>query len=223
MNKSLKVIANVNLFIGIVMLATPILFLVYYIFFSTPQIVQAKYDANKENEIIAKPIYNNESKKFKDPFGKLLIEDTYEKYLDFTVPENSVIDIGTRIRIPMIGLDTTVFETKSPTLGLGSGVWRDPLYGVPDRKKTGPVILAAHRWGEDWFSWQYRYQNLFTKFDQLKLNEEVILTWNGTEYRYRIESIEENTAVTKSADLILYTCVYYNSPERIFVYANLSD
>lgn len=216
MSNKIKTIANINITVGVIMLVLPIFILLYYIFISTPQKVGALYSPDKENEIIAKPIFTDRST-IKDPFATGSNE---VQPLEFNIPNYEAIDIGTRIRIPTIGLDTTVYESKSPTYGLGAGVWRDPLYGAPDRPSNGPTVLAAHRWGEDRFSWEYRYANLFTKFDQLKEGERITITWNNTEYDYVIRHIEQNTQVTGNADLIMYTCVYYNSPERIFVYAD---
>lgn len=218
MQNKLKTIANINIALGVTLLVLPIIVLLYYILFATPNKVDAQYDPNKESDIITQPIFDNPTS-FKDPF---LNEDLGEiKPLDFYIPNYEATDIGTRINIESIGLNTTVYESKVPTFGLTAGVWRDPLYGVPDRKNSGPIIIAAHRWGEDWFSWDYRYQNLFTKFDQLEVGDEVVITWNNREYKYAIRAVEEGTNVTQSADLIMYTCIYYNSPERIFVYADL--
>lgn len=218
MNKRIKIFANLNIAIGMVLIMAPILVLLYYIFIGSAQNVSA-FDPDKENDIIVQPIFDDKAKlSFKDPFGDL---DGEVEPLKFVVPNYEATDIGTRIRIDSIGLKTTVYESKNPTFGLNAGVWRDPLYGVPDRKNTGPIILAAHRWGEDTYSWEYRYENLFTKFDQLKVGDEVKLTWNQKEYKYVIRKVEEGTSVNDSGDLIMYTCIYYNSPERIFVYADL--
>lgn len=226
MKNMLKVFANINILLGALLLITPIGFLLYYVIFPGSK-VEAQYDPEKENNIIVKPIFNENNKpkrsnyNFKDPFGSGSSSESLIKPLEFTVPADSVADIGTRIRIPVLGLDTIVYETQSPSKGLSAGVWRDPYYGVPDKVTSGPMVLAAHRWGEDWFSWEYRFRNLFTKFDQLKGGEEVIITWNGREYRYIVRYAQQGTTVTDTADLIMYTCVYYNSPERIFVYADL--
>jgi sortase (surface protein transpeptidase) len=218
MNKQIKTFANINIFLGIILLILPIGILVYYIFFS-PSKVEATYNPEKESDIITQPIFDQSNLKFNDPF----LNDNLSEFkpLDFYIPNYEATDIGTRITIPAVGLNTTVYESKVPSLGLDAGVWRDPLYGVPDRSNTGPIILAAHRWGEDSFSWEYRYKNLFTKFDQLKAGDEVTIIWNNHEYNYIIRTTIEGTAVTENADLIMYTCIYYNSPLRIFVYADL--
>lgn len=218
MNKQIKTFANINIVLGVVLLILPIAILLYYILFS-PQKVEATYDPTKESDIITQPIFDQNVESFKDPFLNDNLSEV--KPLDFYIPNYEATDIGTRISIPSVGLNTTVYESKVPSLGLAAGVWRDPLYGVPDRANTGPIILAAHRWGEDWFSWEYRYKNLFTKFDQLKAGDEVKIIWNNREYKYIIRSTEEGTQVTQNADLIMYTCIYYNSPLRIFVYADL--
>jgi LPXTG-site transpeptidase (sortase) family protein len=219
MNKQIKFFANLNIILGVVLLITPVFALVYHIFLAKPEEVNAQYNPEIENEIISQPIYPKVD--FKDPF---LDKDLGGiEPLDFVVPNYEAADIGTRIKIESIGLDTTVYESQDPSLGLGAGVWRDPLYGYPDRDNGRPVVFAGHRWGEDRFSWEYRFQNLFTKFDQLKGGEEIIVTWNNREYKYKIRKVEENTLVTDTADLILYTCIYYFSPERIFVYADLVE
>lgn len=224
MKKMLKVFANMNILMGVILLVTPIGFLTYYAVFPGSK-VEALYDASKENEIIVQPIFTDENKPkksnydFKDPFGGRLNSETLIKPLEFTVPANDVADIGTRIRIPSLKIDTSVYESWNIENALVKGVWRDPKHGTPDRFGE-PVVIAAHRWGENWFSWEYRKQHLFADFDQLQTGKEVIIIWNNVEYKYMIDHIEQNTYVSRSADLILYTCVDYNSSERIIVYAN---
>ena len=53
------------------------------------------------------------------------------------------------------------------------------------------------------------------------IDSTVSVYWNQREYIYKIYAKEESTYISDySADLILYTCKYYNSPVRIFRYAN---
>jgi sortase (surface protein transpeptidase) len=226
MEKVLKLLANLNIFIGVLLVIIPVGFLLYFILGPKYAIVEA-FQPDKENAILSSGILASELKTtsaytFKDPFTTQVVEEIAEPPLVFSVPETGVSTTGARIRIEGNGLevDTLIYESRDVLAALNQGVWRDPTMGTPDNNKQ-PIVLAAHRWGENNLSWDWRNKNLFTEFDQLKGGEIVTITWNNKDYRYRISSIENGTHVSKSSDLIMYTCVDFLSDQKIIVYADI--
>lgn len=138
---------------------------------------------------------------------------------DLSLPE------GQFIAIPTIGVDTQVWEADSNRYeeALRKGVWRVPEFAKPDDMDNNrPIILAAHRFGYVSWTQKYREKNSFYQLPEVKVGESVILTWNQHRYTYKITKIEEGTAISDYAsDLILYTCKFLVSPQRVFVYAEL--
>ncbi len=208
-------------FFGVFLMILPIGILAYTLIFPEGALVNAEeFNTDKENKILLEPIFTaKEAVKFKDPFLAIKNEDLNEPPLQFEVPIDNVVTTGATIRIPSIGVSTTIYESQNAERALEYGVWRDPLHGTPDRFGQ-PIVMAAHRWGSESLSWEWRYQNLFNKFDQLKVGETVEITWNNKSYTFKIRQIDQNFVVTQYSDLILYTCVYYGSPERYIVYAD---
>lgn len=123
------------------------------------------------------------------------------------------------LKIDSIGIDTKIYE-GSDTSALEKGVWRMPYHGTPDDQVSNqPVVLAAHRWGEDDFTYEYRSKNLFLNLPSLSRGDVIEITWNGGTYKYAVTDVQKNNYVEKLSDLILITCVDYVSTTRYFVYA----
>ncbi|OGY18662.1 MAG: hypothetical protein A2900_02600 [Candidatus Chisholmbacteria bacterium RIFCSPLOWO2_01_FULL_50_28] len=127
------------------------------------------------------------------------------------------------VTIIKIGVSTQIREGKDPYAVLREGVWRVPEFGTPEFAKR-PMILAAHRFGYlDW-SQQFRVRNSFFNLPKLKQGDSVEVIWNQRKYTYEIAGSYEGEQITDySPDLILYTCKLFNSPVRIFYYANLRE
>lgn len=123
------------------------------------------------------------------------------------------------LKINSIGIDTKIHE-GADTSALEKGVWRMPAHGTPDNQVSDqPVVLAAHRWGEDNFTYEYRSKNLFLNVPSLNIGDEIEITWNGEVYKYSVTDVQKNNYVEKLSDLILITCVDYVSTTRYFVFA----
>lgn len=146
---------------------------------------------------------------------------TIEISKDISLPE------GHYLNIPKIGVETEIWESDQNTYekALRKGVWRVPDFATPD---TGygefgrPVILAAHRFGYVDWSQEYRLKNSFYKLPDLKVGDNIEITWDKHRYKYQVTKLEEGTQITDySSDLILYTCKFLVSPIRIVVYAKL--
>lgn len=197
----------------------------FLIFLNLPKDSAAEFDAKKEDTVLSTPIFDEKESTtapkytFKDPFVNTAKEEVVVKEtpLAFTVGD-TVTTTGANIQIAGFPLYATIHESTNQEAALAQGVWRDPKYGTPDNNDI-PIVLAAHRWGENTFSWDYRNRNLFTQFDQIKGGEIVSINWNNKVYKYQINKIETSDHVTKTDDLIMYTCIDYYSSERIIVYA----
>jgi len=127
---------------------------------------------------------------------------------------------GYFVLIPSIGVNSPITATKDYKKALLKGTWIVSDFGTPELDEL-PIILAAHRFG--YTSWSNEKRNLISFFNLPKttVGDKVSIYWNQREYTYEIYSLEESTYISDyTADLILYTCKYYNSPERIFRYAN---
>lgn len=124
------------------------------------------------------------------------------------------------IYIPSIGVDSQMRATIDPDEALDQGVWLVPDFGRPEENED-PIIVAAHRFGWDWW-WQSDFgkKNSFYSLTELQPGDRVELVSDQRKYVYEIYAGEEGTEITDySADLILYTCKFLNSPIRYFKYA----
>lgn len=156
-------------------------------------------------------------------FGDLLAAsgereiETYQPPVDPTLPKQN------RIRIAKIGVDTQIYEETSENYeaALKKGVWRVPNLGTPFLRKY-PTILVAHRFG--YLSWtnSFRLKNSFFNLPKLSPGDRIEVIWEQRLYRFEVYGGDKSEMVTDyTADLILYTCEYLESPIRIFKYAKL--
>jgi len=125
--------------------------------------------------------------------------------------------------IDKIGVQGLVHEGSDWEDILRLGIWRAPDFGTPDENDL-PIILAAHRWGYLNWSAAFRKLNSFYNLPKLAVDDTIKIIWDQRPYEYKVYSIETGTKITEyNANLILYTCQLWNSPERFFVYANRSN
>jgi sortase (surface protein transpeptidase) len=144
-------------------------------------------------------------------------QDTWLPPLDTALPAGHVMEI------PTIGVKATIEEAplQAHETALKRGPWRVPDFGSPENR-TRPLILAAHRYG--YLNWTntFRRQHSFYNLPKLKPGDKVFVSWDQREYVYEIYGGDEGTQITDySADLILYTCQYLESDQRVFRYARL--
>lgn len=133
--------------------------------------------------------------------------------LDTTLPEKPYI------RISKIGVDSPISTASDYTEALKQGTWLVSGYGTPENG-ISPMILAAHRFGYIYWDDTTREKISFFNLPKTHEGDTISIIWNQRQYSYEIYHEEEGTQITDySADLILYTCKYFNSPTRIFRYA----
>lgn len=148
-------------------------------------------------------------------------EPTKVPYLpekDATLPE------GNWISIPRIGVYTELRNTADPEEALAHGVWWVPDFGVPGDTEI-PMIVAAHRFGWQWW-WQSDYwkYNSFYLLPDTQPGDRVEVISDQRKWVYEIYAGEEGEEILDyTADMILYTCKYLQSPVRHFRYARLID
>jgi sortase (surface protein transpeptidase) len=160
-------------------------------------------------------------------FSQMLVKEqpeaaeivVYQPPMDETLPEEN------RIVIEKIGLDTVIIEEtlERHEEAFKKGVWRVPDFGDAYYRER-PMILAAHRFGYLTWNNSYRRQNSFFNLPKLEPGDEVEIIWGQRTYLYRIYAGEEGKEITDyTADLILYTCKFVESEDRIFRYARLVE
>lgn len=159
---------------------------------------------------------------------KIVKEVTQEENIEQTpveevskIPEfNPNLPEGYFVLIPSIEVNSPISDSKDYKKALLKGTWIVNDHGTPELDEL-PIILAAHRFGYTSWSTEFRNRISFYNLPKTEIGEKVSIYWNQREYIYEIYAKEESTYISDySADLILYTCKYFNSPVRIFRYAN---
>lgn len=139
-------------------------------------------------------------------------------------PQDPTLPEGTWLIIPRIGVRTQPLLTEDEAEALKDGVWMVPDYGTPE-DTTLPIILAAHRYGWQWW-WKTDYwkYHSFYLLPETQPGDLVEIIHDQRKYTYEIYAGEEGEEITDySAEMILYTCKFLNSPLRHFRYARLID
>ena len=124
-----------------------------------------------------------------------------------------------RIKIRSIGVDGMILEGKNPEYALSKGIWRTNNLGTPD--DTLPTVLASHRYGNPNWSTAFRDEEIFYNLDKVSVGDKIEVIWQQRLYRYEVKATDVNVSIEQKytgSDLIVYTCNYWNSPQRIFVY-----
>ena len=183
----------------------------------------------KTTELLGKALQDTthrftEAAELRDDTARIEPEVITEVTRDVSLPD------GHYLSIPSIGVDTVIWEGESDNYdkALKKGVWRVGDFASPAEAlaKEGrkPTILAAHRFGYLEWSQEYRLKNSFYNLPKLKSGDMVEIVWDKHRYSYLVQEVVEGTEITDySSDLILYTCKFLVSPERIFVYAKLVE
>ncbi|PID98699.1 hypothetical protein CSA80_05175 [Candidatus Saccharibacteria bacterium] len=123
--------------------------------------------------------------------------------------------------IPKMLLDTPLIEgpEQNSFKLLNEGAWRIPFSSTPD--KGGNTVIAGHR-----FSYTGP-RGIFYFLNKLQAGDDIGLWYNGTLYRYRVESSRTHAATdtyvqesTNDTRLTLYTCTpLWNPTQRLVVVA----
>lgn len=145
------------------------------------------------------------------------------KEIDPRPPLDSNLPEGYFVSIPSINVLSPISDNPDYKEALKSGTWIVPEFGTPENREL-PIILAAHRFGYQYWGREERERISFYNLPKVSPGEKVVIYWNQREYTYQIYKSEESEHITDyGADLILYTCRHFNSPIRIFRYAKLVE
>lgn len=158
-------------------------------------------------------------------FNQTLVTEGFKEAEPYQPPVDPGLPTTNQIKIPAIGVETAIIEESVERYeeAFRQGVWRVPDFGDSFNREQ-PMILAAHRFGYLAWNNQYRRENSFYNLPKLKLGDQVEVIWGQRKYLYEIYAEEETEEITNyGADLILYTCKFLESNERIFKYGRLIE
>lgn len=119
-----------------------------------------------------------------------------------------------KLIIPKIGVDMGIGIESS---FLDSGGWVQDLHPQNDK----PMVIAIHRFGWSTLTPDEKIQKTLYHVDKLKEGDEITMFWNNEKFSYRIITIETDTnnpSIGKN-QILIYTCRWWNSAERVFVLA----
>ncbi len=151
-------------------------------------------------------------------YGEEVEEEEEEEEEDPLPPIDKVLPEGNLLIIPKIGVEGEIYEGENSEKLLEKGIWRVDNFGTPEDNIV--TILASHRFGYITWSNEHRQKNSFYNLPKTRVGDTFEIVWNQRLYEYEIYRVEEGTEISDyTADIILYTCKLYNSPDRIFRYA----
>ncbi len=222
--EKITLISNSYIAIGVILIiiGTVIIILARY-----PQVWYSMNINSTENEFIALTqqleeekeeykIKREEIEKKREERQKEIEEEAKKPPFDPSLPlENHIL-------IEKIKLDTPILEGQEYDKLLEKGIWRVYDFGHPENDEI--MILAGHRFG--YFNWtqEQRDHHSFFHLPNTRIGDKIEIIWGQRKYEYEIYKTEEDTQITDyTADLILYTCKLYNSPIRIFRYAQRAN
>lgn len=81
-----------------------------------------------------------------------------------------------------------------------------------------PLVVSVHRFGLRYLSPDYNVHETFYNVDKLKLDDTLELVWRENKYEYKLVDIYKgrNNKPIRDNQLVIYTCEYWDSPERVF-------
>ncbi len=215
----LNSILNFNIIIGTVLVLGSVMLLLFLLL---PQVIYTIFPSAIDNEItsIQYPVVNDQ----------LLPDDDQDNGQNNGNDQNDLPPVDESlgydpfIIIDKIGVNSQIYTDTDATQALSKGPWIVPDLGDPIDNAL-PTIIASHRWGILEWSKEERTQRSFYSLPNLAVGDEIKIIWDRRVFEYEVTKIEESNQITNyNSDLILYTCkVIWQSPIRIFVYANRSN
>lgn len=205
-------ISNIYVILGLVLIVLSIVFIAIPI---APYVAYRINPGFSEGEI-----ENISAELFEEPLEDLVEKETKEEPerkvlppLDTTLPDEAYVVI------PKIDVFSPIGESEDPEITLREGTWMASDYGRPPNNDL-PIILAAHRFGYVYWDRETRNRLSFYNLPRTRVGDKIKIIWEQREYEYEIYAEDDSTYVKDyTADLIIYTCKYFNSPQRIFRYA----
>jgi LPXTG-site transpeptidase (sortase) family protein len=123
--------------------------------------------------------------------------------------------------IPALDLTQTILEGTSIAT-VDRGVWRRPATSTPDAASN--TVLVGHRF-------TYNGNGVFYHLDKLKVNDQIIVYWQGKAYEYMVFDVSEVPPTqisiespTDDPTLTLYTCTpLVTAQNRLVIKARLVE
>ncbi len=208
--KKIKIFSTAYFTIGVILicLGTAIIILARY-----PQVWYSLEINTVENEF--KTLTKNievDLEKYEEEEKEAEVQNVLPP-LDLSLPTDNFLYIQS------VNITSQIYDGVDYEKLLEKGIWRVHDFGTPEDNRV--TILSSHRFGH--FSWTQEQRNTqsFFHLPNTRVGDNIEIVWNQRKYVYEIYKLEEGTNITDyNADLILYTCKLYNSPVRIFRYAN---
>lgn len=134
-------------------------------------------------------------------------DETMQAPTEVKETEVSKID---RILIPSIEVE---LELSTNEGYLRFGGWVQNL-----NTNNFPLVIAAHRFGMNYMSENWDIHQTLFNIQKLKIGDEAEIYWEGQKYVYKVKEIYmgSNNKPLKDSEILLYTCEYWDSPERVF-------
>jgi len=121
-----------------------------------------------------------------------------------------------RLYIPSIGVDMEVGNNKQ-FLNFGGWVQEVDYEGMPE-------LIAIHRFGFNSLTAEEKVKQTLYHVNKLDEGDVVYLVWEGVLYEYGVKEVVSgvnNPEVQK--ELIIYTCRFISSKERVFIVLSIEN
>jgi len=136
-----------------------------------------------------------------------------KRNIDFEHEDNQKTYAQNKLLIPSIGVNTDIGLSPS---ALETGGWIEKT-----NQEGSPLVIAIHRFGLNTLTPKQKTEQTLYHVDKLHQGDEVYIIWNNEKFEYRITRIStaKNNPSIKDSELLIYTCKFWNSAERVFVLA----
>lgn len=136
--------------------------------------------------------------------------------------DKEVIPAENTLVVPSLGMQEVVYEGSGPA-ALRKGVWHRPHTSNPAQGSN--TVLVGHR-----FTYT-QPEGVFYHLDKIKVDDSIVLYWQGEKYSYRVTKVlvvtadkVEIEAPTEGSMLTLYTCTpLWSAKDRLVIQAALEE
>lgn len=157
--------------------------------------------------------------RFNKPDQQEIIESIKQYEATQSLVDNKIIEHKepkykeNRLIIPKIGVDVEISSDKN-LLDSGKGGWMQEV-----NKNNLPLFIAVHRFGWNNITPDEKMKQTLYHVYKLEKGDKVIVLWEGEKYEYEVKELSEgeNNPVVEEGGLVIYTCRFFDSLERIFV------
>lgn len=140
-------------------------------------------------------------------FDKEQIQKEIEEKYENEIPQQD------KLIIPAIGVDMSIGTIP---YYLDFGGWVQDLH-----QNDMPMVIAVHRFGWATLTPDEKIKKTLYHVDKLHEGDELTIFWNNEKLNYKIINIQTdiNNPSIGENQILIYTCRWWSSAERIFVLA----